>query len=501
MQPLMGTSSFFRGGAGACTCTCICPPILPTFQFHSLLPSVRVKLHTTIHKHKAARASPTYIFEAIQNRGNSISVAKKIGRRNNSEDSKSEEADSVTDGGNGHRGNISIETELVLSDGEGDAQRDEFLELDLQVEENDEGNNNNVAFNWPPLVCCFGAAQSKFTPISARYVSADLHLSPNSLECNPAYLVRARGGPPSNVAIKLARLGRRVAFMGKVGNDAYGRQMVITLNMNNVQTRGLQVDSSSSTSISYMKLNHRDSKVGITCIKPCAEDSLLSSEINEDILREARMFHFNSMSLLTKPMQSTLFAAIKFSKKCGGDIFFDVNLPLPLWRPQEETWKIIQKAWNYSNVIMVSKQELEFLLDKDYFKRTIRKQYKKVELLECDPHTPEELSSLWHDDLKILLVNDGAKLHYYTTLYYGSVPGIEDPFLTGFSYDRSAGSDAFIAEIMSRLVIQPEIYRNHVQLHNVIRYATTSAIVAQGVISYTRQYATDSLEYKMMKTV
>ncbi|KAH9298136.1 hypothetical protein KI387_029818, partial [Taxus chinensis] len=408
---------------------------------------------TSIHKQtvvraesEALRVSTTHISDPTQ-RDISVSRGTKTGRRNKSEYTKPEEAESVTHGGKAHRGSNSKGRELVLSDSKGDVEGEEFLSIDLQVEENDKGVGNNFANSWPPLVCCFGAAQNKFTPISARYMSADIRLSPESLQCNPAGLVRARGGPPSNVAIELARLGGRVAFMGKVGNDAYGRQMVITLNMNNVQTRGVRVDPSSSTSVSFMKLNHQDDKLGMTCIKPCAEDSLLSSEINMDILREARMFHFTSMALHTKSMQSTLLSTIKFSKKYGSAVFFDVNLPLPLWRPQDEVRRIIHEAWDYSNVIEVSKQELEFLLDKDYLKkkRTIRGRYRKTEPLSYYCHTREELSSLWHDDLKILFVNDGASLYYYTPTFDGSVPGFEDPCLTGFSYDRSASSDTFIA--------------------------------------------------------
>lgn len=67
----------------------------------------------------------------------------------------------------------------------------------------------------------------------------------------------------------------------------------------------------------------------------------------------------------------------KCQKNLGELYFFDVNLPLPLWRSQDETRKLIRSAWNDANVIEVTMQELEFFIDEDYFerKRNHRPQY------------------------------------------------------------------------------------------------------------------------------
>eukprot|EP01018_Ginkgo_biloba_P020803 Gb_05959 [translate_table: standard] len=378
----------------------------------------------------------------------------------------------------------------------------------LQLEEEDsKDGEHSIKYDWPPLVCCFGAAQNKFIPITARQTSPDVYSTANGFHWNPAEFVRARGGPPSNVAIALACSGGRVAFMGKVGNDPYGRQMVVTLNMNNVQTRGVRVDSSASTSVSYMKLSRQKGKVRMTCVKPCAEDSFLSSEINVDILKEARMFYFNSMVLLTQSMRSSLFAAIKMSKKYGGDIFFDVNLPLPLWRSRVKMLKIIQEAWNAAHIIEVSRQELEYLLDERSFekKRKTKPRYSAESDSETKQrhenyhYTREEISPLWHDNIKLLLVNDGNNLHYYTQTFDGSIPGVEEITVTPFTCDRSASGDAVVADIMRKVSMEPELYSHQVYLEKALRRAVTSGIVAQWEIGRSRRLSPDSLDYKLKK--
>lgn len=444
-------------------------------------------------------------------RGSAVSGSKKIGRRKKNEHTETKEAEGASDGRKTRRRRKSEEKEVKVTESKGDMQREKTLEnedADLQLEENDdECHGNNYENNWPPLICCFGAAQNKFVPISARHKAPELYMTSEGLHWNPAEFVRARGGPPSSVAIALGQLGGRVAFMGKVGNDAFGRQMVITLNMNNVQTRGIRIDSFSSTSVSYMKLTYQKGKLRMSDMRPCAEDSLLISEINVDLLKEARMFHFNSMVLLTKSMRSTLHAAVKFSRKCGGIVFFDVNLPLPLWRSRDETWGLIQQSWNLSNVIEVSKQELEFLLGEDYSKkrRNMSLKYSARSDREMKPqqhncYTREELLSVWHDDIKLLIVNAGANIYYYTPTFEGSVPGAEAVLVTPFISDRSASGDAFVADLLRLLVMEPELYVHQVNLEKALRYATTSGIAAQWDIkNCVRQYAPDSIEYKMRK--
>jgi sugar/nucleoside kinase (ribokinase family) len=52
---------------------------------------------------------------------------------------------------------------------------------------------------------------------------------------------------------------------------------------------------------------------------------------------QAKMLYFNSSTLLEPSTQSSLLKAIDVSKKFGGVIFFDLNLPLPLWSSSKES--------------------------------------------------------------------------------------------------------------------------------------------------------------------
>lgn len=142
-------------------------------------------------------------------------------------------------------------------------------------------------------------------------------------------------------------------------------------------------------------------------------------------------------------MRSTALQAIKISKKLGGLIFFDVNLPLPLWHSREETKAFIQQVWELADFIEVTKQELEFLCGIDPPEDFNTKNNSKIKFMHYEP---EILAPLWHENLQVLFMTNGtSKIHYYTKKHNGSVHGMEDPPITPFTQDMSASGDAIVA--------------------------------------------------------
>lgn len=172
---------------------------------------------------------------------------------------------------------------------------DEGTELDLEFDI-DNGEDISFTYGWPPLVCCFGAAQHAFVPSGRRanrLVDYEIHDRKKEALWEPEKFVRACGGCSSNVAVALASLGGKVAFMGKLGDDAYGQSLLYYLNINNVQTRSVRIDDNRSTAVSHMKIGKRGG-LRMNSVKPCAEDCLSRSEINVDVLKEVRYLSFSS---------------------------------------------------------------------------------------------------------------------------------------------------------------------------------------------------------------
>lgn len=385
----------------------------------------------------------------------------------------------------------------------------------------DEGDEDDIEYDDgmdypypdPPLVCCFGAAQREFLP-TVRVFDNPMHQDKYSqwkmLQWDPPEFARAPGGPPSNVAISHVRLGGRAAFMGKVGRDELGEDLVLVMNKERVQTRGVKFDAGGRTACSYVRIGFEDGKMKAETVKDSPEDSLLASELNLAVLKEARIFHFNSEALTCPSMRSALFRAIKVSKKFGGLVFFDLNLPLPLWRSRDETKELLKEAWNQADIIEASRQELEFLIDEAHYERlrNYRAEYyaesyeQSKKRRNYHHYTREEVSPLWHDGLKFLFVTDGTlRIHYYSPRFDGAVIGTEDVLITPYTCDRTGSGDTIVAAIMRKLTTCPEIYENQDALERQLRFVIAAGIISQWTIGAVRGFPTENASQNLKEQI
>ncbi|KAJ4831428.1 hypothetical protein Tsubulata_023223 [Turnera subulata] len=361
---------------------------------------------------------------------------------------------------------------------EEEEEEEEETDIDLLLE-NHGGEDISYTYGLPPLVCCFGAAQSAFVPSGRpanRLIDHEIHERMKDVLWEPEKFVRAPGGCAGSVAVALASLGGKVAFMGKLGDDELGEGLLEYLNESKVRTRSLRIESKRPTALSKMKIARRG-RLRAKCTKPCAEDSLSKSEINLDVLKEAKMFYFSTHSMLDKNTRSVALQAVKISKKLGGLVFYDVNLPLPLWKSSEETKQFIQVAWSLADIIEVTKQELEFLCG---IKPTEEFDTRNNASSKFPHYEPEVIEPLWHENLKVLFVTNGtSKVHYYTKEHNGAVLGFEDARITPYTGDMSASGDGLVAGLMRMLSDNPESITDKTFLECTVSYAIDCGVIDQ----------------------
>lgn len=486
------------------------PPLLqqPSKPF-DLNASVARGFHLSVLPSSGARSAPP---KSSANGGDGES--RKPARRGRKKGASTPSAPSSSSAGKKAKRSARIEAE------NGAVAVAVAVEVEPQArEEEDEGGDDwdyddgIDSYDDPPLVCCFGAAQREFVPtvrVHHNPLHPDIYSQWKMLQWDPPEFARAPGGPPSNVAISHVRLGGRAAFMGKVGRDEFGSELVLAMNKERVQTRAVKFDGDVKTARTYMKVKFDGGRMRMETVKESAEDSLASSELNLAVLKEARIFHFTSEVLTSPSMNVTLFRAIKWSKKFGSLIFFDLNMPLPLWRSRDETREMIKRAWDEAEIIEVSRQELEFLLDEDHYerKRNYRPQYfaenfeQTKDRRDYYHYTREEISPLWHDKLKFIFVTDGTlRIHYYAPEFDGVVVGTEDALITPFTCDRTGSGDAVVAAILRKLTTCPEMFNNQDVLERQLRFAVAAGIISQWTIGAIRGFPTESAAQNLKEQV
>jgi fructokinase len=169
------------------------------------------------------------------------------------------------------------------------------------------------------------------------------------------------GGAPANVLASLSKLQKKTAFIGKVGNDQFGLFLKNVLDQIDVDTSGLVFSGNANTTLAFVHLDEKGDRTFSFYRNPGADTTLTVEDVDFDLIKNTRIFHFGSLSLTHHPAAETTLAAVAFAKENGAIISFDPNLRESLWDNLERAKKMMYKGLESSDVVKISEEELIFL--------------------------------------------------------------------------------------------------------------------------------------------
>ncbi|MEV6416716.1 sugar kinase [Kribbella sp. NPDC051718] len=201
-----------------------------------------------------------------------------------------------------------------------------------------------------PDVLTIGEAMVSLRSSRALRLGGDVHLSV--------------AGSESNVAIGLARLGHKVAWLGAVGNDEPGHLIQRTLRAENVDTRYLRFTDDSFTGfIAFDQPAHDITRVSYHR-RGSAGSTLTPAECVTALTASTpRILHVTGITpaLSTTAREATL-AAVQTASKAGIQVSLDVNYRARLW-PRPEAATALRALLPYVTTIFASDDELDILTD------------------------------------------------------------------------------------------------------------------------------------------
>ena len=112
------------------------------------------------------------------------------------------------------------------------------------------------------------------------------------------------GGAPGNFLAALNAYGRKTAFLGKVGNDAFGNLLLGTLNAAGIETKGILVDDSVNTTLAFVTFEESGDRSFSFARKPGADTQLRWEEVDKSLIDEDKEFHFGTLRLTDEPVRT-----------------------------------------------------------------------------------------------------------------------------------------------------------------------------------------------------
>lgn len=169
------------------------------------------------------------------------------------------------------------------------------------------------------------------------------------------------GGAPCNVLAMLTKLGHKTAFIGKVGDDFFGKQLKEAIEEVGIDSTGLCMDKEIHTTLAMVHTYPDGDRDFSFYRNPGADMMLKESEVKEELIKESKLFHFGTLSMTHEDVRKATKKAIQIAEDAGNIISFDPNLREPLWNSLDEAKEQILYGLSHCHILKISDNEIQWL--------------------------------------------------------------------------------------------------------------------------------------------
>lgn len=172
-------------------------------------------------------------------------------------------------------------------------------------------------------------------------------------------------GAEANVAVCVSRLGRSSAFIGRVGDDEFGRNIEAWLRAERVETKWLKTDPGAPTGIYFVQRGYPiPSRSTMFYYRRGSAGSRLSPEdVEEEAFRDARILHFTGITpALSQSAKEACLKALQLAEKNGVQVSIDTNIRPVLWPSLEEAARVLMPMIEKANILFTDPTDSEILV-------------------------------------------------------------------------------------------------------------------------------------------
>ena len=265
-------------------------------------------------------------------------------------------------------------------------------------------------------------------------------------ECNP-------GGAPCNVLALLQKMGKKTAFIGKVGNDMFGKLLKERVANEGIDLSGLVMSDTVNTTLAFVQTFADGDRDFSFYRNPGADMSLTEDEVDVTLIEDAQIFHFGTLSMTHPEVEKATKKAIEVAKKSGCILSFDPNLREPLWNSLDKAREKIEYGLSQCDILKISDNEIEFLTNQTDIDKGMQQLIEKYQL-------------------KIAfatLGKNGSKAYYKNMCVFE--PGILNPN----TVETTGAGDTFMGSALNYILEHDLNSLTEEQLHKLLQFANAAA--------------------------
>lgn len=211
------------------------------------------------------------------------------------------------------------------------------------------GNANN-----PPRVICLGE-------ILYDRLADQLGKSLDEVQSWTSY----PGGAPANVACALVKLGTPAAFIGCVGKDSEGKELIKLLRTTGVNVAGMQHYAGAPTRQVYVTRSASGDRhfAGFGGLQPdrFADAYLEASLLPRELFLEAEFLVLGTLELAYPRTRKAVWRALELAEEYHLKIVLDINWRPMFWQDTSAALPLIEKLWQYVDFVKLAEEEAQWL--------------------------------------------------------------------------------------------------------------------------------------------
>lgn len=263
------------------------------------------------------------------------------------------------------------------------------------------------------------------------------------------------GGAPCNVLAMLARLGYRTAFIGKVGNDSFGKMLGEAIQETGISAEGLVYDNDVNTTLAFVHLLAGGDRDFSFYRNPGADLMLTEQEVSKKLIEECKIFHFGSLSLTSEPAKTTTKRAVDFAKQAGKLISFDPNYREPLWESEEQAKEAAWYGIGECNILKIADNEIKWLTGLEDYDEGVKAIKKRS----------------WAKLINVTLGSQGS------IAYYQDKKIFRNSFLSDRTIDTTGAGDTFCAGVLRFILEHGLNDLKEEELEEMLTFANAAASI------------------------
>ena len=260
------------------------------------------------------------------------------------------------------------------------------------------------------------------------------------------------GGAPCNVLALLNKMGKKTAFIGKVGKDQFGALLRDTITEAGIDASNLMVDENVNTTLAFVHTFPDGDREFSFYRNPGADMMLTADEVNPEVVKDTKVFHFGTLSMTHEGVREATKKAVETAKANGCLVSFDPNLRPPLWSSLDLAKEQMEYGFGKCDILKISDNEIQFVSGKEDYEEGIA-----------------YLQETYNIPLILLTMGKDGSRAYYKGM------SVESPGFSVKAIETTGAGDTFCGSSLNYLVDHDFENLTEEQLGEMLTFANAAA--------------------------